>query len=93
MSDQLKVPFGAALLAGKAAQLYGPMVPPQKVEGGGSVGAHATGTNFGGGMEAAVGPSFRAVDNLPKGEFVQYTENISPQMGYGAGISTRTLWC
>lgn len=38
------------------------------------------------------GVSGRAVDRLPKAEFVNYDENIPSQAGYGAGISHLTMW-
>lgn len=34
----------------------------------------------------------RAVDRLPKGQMLDFQENLSAQAGYKAGISTKTLW-
>ena len=74
--------------------LFRPIAAAGSVEGinGGARKIARTGGNpFAGGGTEGGAISGRAVDNAPRAQMVNYTENLRAQGGYDSGVSTKFL--
>lgn len=82
MADPMKVMNNMPFLqvTGASKGVHGVNYTPLEYTGGGVTGGQ---------VEL---PSFRAVDKIPPLEMATYQENIPPQAGRPAGVSSRMIW-